>query len=70
MVDGARFERLAQRATGGEDAESHFRKGIAGDWRQQLDRAQARHMVYALENLTMKVEARFGLNLGAYRSQA
>jgi LmbE family N-acetylglucosaminyl deacetylase len=70
MVDGATFERLARRAAGDEDAGSHFRKGIVGDWRQQLDPAQARHMVDALEDLTTKVEARFGLNLGSYRSQA
>lgn len=32
-VDQNRFEKLAKRSTGQEDAASFYRKGVAGDWR-------------------------------------
>jgi hypothetical protein len=32
-VEGNRFEKLAKRSKGQEDAASFFRKGVAGDWR-------------------------------------
>lgn len=37
-IDAASFDRLSGgRAAGDEDRSSHFRKGIVGDWRTQLD---------------------------------
>jgi hypothetical protein len=33
------FERLAGRTRGREDAQSHYRKGVAGDWRRHLTAA-------------------------------
>ena len=67
MIEGASFERLAQRRMGQEDASSHFRKGIVGDWRAQLSAPLAEHMVTALEDLTSEVEKRFRLDLSSYR---
>lgn len=67
MIDGASFERLAQRASGDEDASSHFRKGVVGDWRERLDEVQAARLTDDLEGLTQQIEARFGLNLRQYR---
>src|SRR5690606_13120165 len=37
--DSASFDRLAGRRRGEEDASSHFRKGVAGDWRRHFDDA-------------------------------
>jgi hypothetical protein len=52
-VSGASFERLSGgRAPGQTDAKSHFRKGVAGDWREGLDPA-ALHAFEAAAGPTM-----------------
>ena len=67
MVNGASFQALANRTPGQEDVGSHFRKGVVGDWRARLEGDHARHMADALEDLTHKIESRFGLDLASYR---
>ncbi len=50
------FERLAGRRRGEEDPFSHYRKGVAGDWRSYFDRSLERK----LAELTDDVVARLG----------
>jgi len=68
MLAQASFERLAERDRGVEDAGSHYRKGVVGDWSAELDEASAERMVGALEPLTARIEERFGLDLSSYRA--
>ncbi len=68
MVDAGTFERLSGRARGTEDVRSHFRKGVTGDWRRCFPLGAAEHLVAALEPATAAVEARFNLDLSAYRA--
>jgi hypothetical protein len=45
LLDDYRFERLSQgRRAGNEDHTSHYRKGIAGDWRNYFDGSTERVM--------------------------
>lgn len=63
----ASFQRLADRPRGSEDPASHYRKGVVGDWSERLDPEDSRRIVESLEELTARIENRFGLDLGAYR---
>lgn len=67
-VNASAFEALSGRARGEPDQSSHFRSGIAGGWRQHLPQPYAVDMVRELEGVTREVEARFGLDLSAYRT--
>lgn len=66
MTSGAGFQSLAKRAAGDEDAGSHFRKGVVGDWRNALPPDLADRMVEELGTLTAAIESKFGLDLSAY----
>jgi len=67
-LEQARFERLAGRERGSEDGKSHYRKGVVGDWREQLDPQLAERMVTELDEQTRRLERRFGLDLAGYRA--
>jgi LmbE family N-acetylglucosaminyl deacetylase len=69
VVAAASFKSLSGREPGEEDASSHFRQGTVGAWTAHLDPALAGSMVEALDELTTKLEARFGLDLSAYRAE-
>lgn len=68
VVGAADFTRLSGRRRGDADGASHFRAGLAGGWRGDLDPALAAEMIAALEAGTRDVEARFGLDLSSYRT--
>lgn len=70
MREAASFERLAARPAGCEDAKSHFRKGVVGDWQDHLDPNDAAMIVYRLAELTRKIEQRFALDLSEYKRVA
>lgn len=67
IVRAAAFERLAGRPQGQADATSHFRQGAPGDWPNHLPAGLAAEMLDALDEPTRRIEARFGLDLSAYR---
>jgi hypothetical protein len=67
MLEASAFSSLAGREPGSEDRQSHYRKGLVGDWKAAMSDAQARRMVEALDPLTAQVEERFGLDLSDYR---
>ncbi len=62
----ASFEILAARPAGQHAADSHFRKGIVGDWKSQLKPEDAVMMTQRLAELTEQIERRFGLDLSSY----
>jgi hypothetical protein len=43
LLDDYSFQRLSGRKQGQEDTQSHYRKGIAGDWRNHFDPTVERH---------------------------
>jgi LmbE family N-acetylglucosaminyl deacetylase len=70
LVDAASMERIAGRPPGVVDDDSHFRAGRVGSWREELDPEAAEAMATELDELTGRLEQRFGIDLGAYRAQA
>ncbi len=70
MAAEAGFQSLSSRAAGDEDASSHFRKGVVGDWRNGLPLELAEKMVVELSAFTDQVEAKFDLDLSAYGSDS
>ena len=51
MLDAYSFERLSGRAQGEEDPHTHFRKGVAGDWRNHFDAAVQEEFDHATGDL-------------------
>jgi LmbE family N-acetylglucosaminyl deacetylase len=70
LVEAASLERLAGRPRGIADDASHFRAGLVGSWREELDADLAESMATALEEPTRRLEERFGLDLSGYRAAA
>jgi LmbE family N-acetylglucosaminyl deacetylase len=68
MVTEASFQALAGRNPGEENAGSHYRQGMPGNWSEHFDAGVACEMTEALEDLTRRLESRFGLDLSSYRA--
>ena len=70
MIEKARFERLAGRARGNADPSSHFRKGLVGEGREVLTRAQQEVVHQQLDELACQLMERHSLNLSSYLDAA
>ena len=68
LIERASFARLSGREPGAEDAASHLRKGVVGDWTTALEPELARRLTEAVEEPTRRVEERLGIDLSAYRT--
>lgn len=68
VVAAASFEVLSGREPGNEVVASHFRNGRPGNHEKYLSPANASRVVAMLEDLTVRLEQRFWLNLSSYRA--
>lgn len=66
MVDKSCFERKAGRKRGTSDIQSHFRKGIIGDWNNHLSADMSLYITKSLEGPLKKLQENRTINIQSY----